>query len=362
MKIPSIQPLFAAAVLFTGSLGALAPPALGEAPAPLVQRQEKVIKVAQGVMPAVVAIVPGISGPDEKPKGMGSGSGVIVSNDGLILTAGHVLKAVGEEFEVILANGARHKAKSLGKAYGRDAAVAQITDKGSYPHVERAEPDQVNVGDWCLALGHPGGYEVDRNPPVRLGRVLEADVDSFLVTDCTLSGGDSGGPLFNLDGKLIGIHSSIGWQVAENRHVPMQAFKENWDRLMKGDSWGKLSLNERRNPFRRSQPDADEEENDSPAAVDEPKGDQPVLGVLTGPSEDEGALVGQVTPGSPAAKAGLEAGDLIEKVDGKAVSNSEQLVASIRNHKPGDTVKLTVDRDGKPLELEARLVAAKDLK
>lgn len=138
---------------------------------------------------------------------------------------------------------------------------------------------------------------------MRLGRILEADVDNFLVTDCTLSGGDSGGPLFNLDGKLIGIHSSIGWQVAENRHVPMQAFKENWDRLMKGDSWGRLSLNDRRNPFRRGQPQAeDEDEGDTEAAVDEPLSDQPILGVLTGSSEDEGAYVGSVTPGSPARK------------------------------------------------------------
>lgn len=165
MKIPFLKPLFAAAVLFAGGVAALPSQAMAEAPASLRQRQEKAIKVAQDVMPAVVVIVPKTPAADEKPQGMGSGSGVIVSNDGLILTAGHALKAVGDEFEVILANGARHKAKSLGKLDGRDAAVAQITDKGSYPHVERAEPDQVNVGEWCLALGHPGGYEVDRNPP-----------------------------------------------------------------------------------------------------------------------------------------------------------------------------------------------------
>jgi len=341
--------LLSAALLVSSPLHA-------EAPASLRERQERIIKVASDVAPAVVAIVPDIEA--ARAKGVnpaqGAGSGVIVSKDGLILTAAHVLQAVGDEFEVILHDGDRVKAKSLGKAFGRDAALGQIVEPGTYPHVTRAEPDGLAVGDWALAMGHPGGYEVDRSAPLRLGRILETDIDGYIVTDCTLSGGDSGGPLFNLDGKVIGIHSSIGWRTAENRHVPMEAFAKNWDRLMKGDSWGRLGMRDRE-PRNRQRPELAE----SPEG---PAPDQPVLGISLKLGEQMGALVDQVFEDTPARKAGVQSGDLITKVNGRAIDDGSALVSQVTRLKPGDEIALTIERGSETLELKVTLVAANSIK
>lgn len=352
-----IQLSFGAALLSAALL--VSTPLNAEAPASLRERQAQIIKVATEVAPAVVAIIP-----DEEAArkngadaAMGSGSGVIVSETGLILTAAHVLQAVGEEFEVILSNGDRVKAKSLGKAYGRDAALGQIIEAGKYPFVSRAEPDALSVGDWALAMGHPGGYEVDRSAPLRLGRIIHKDVDGFIVTDCTLSGGDSGGPLFSLDGKLIGIHSSIGWRVAENRHVPMEAFEKNWDRLMKGDEWGRLGLRDREP---RNRPNRDRPQPAEPA--DAPAPDQPMLGVIALPTEQEGALVGEVADASPAGKAGIKVGDVITKVNGRGIADGSALRSQVIKFKPGDEVTLTITRGTETLELKTTLIAAKELK
>ncbi len=340
-------------------------PLHAEAPASLRERQARILKVAADVAPAVVAIVPDAEAAREKgvEPGLGAGSGVIISEDGLILTAAHVLQAVGEEFAVILHDGDRVKARALGKAYGRDAALGQITEPGKYPFVPRAEPDGLAVGDWALAMGHPGGYEVDRSAPLRLGRILDTDTDGFIVTDCTLSGGDSGGPLFNLDGKVIGIHSSIGMRAAENRHVPMDAFVKNWDRLMKGDEWGRLGMREREPRNRPNRPRPQNSEP-TPEPADAPAPDQPMLGVtiLPGVSDQEGALVGQVEVDSPAQKAGVEAGDLIVKVNDNGIADGDALVSQITRCKPGDEVALTVKRAADTLEFKVKLVAAKELK
>jgi serine protease Do len=334
-------------------------PLRAEAPSTLRERQDRIIKVAAEVAPSVVAIVPDFEAARAKgaDPAMGSGSGVIVTEDGLILTAAHVLQAVGEEFEVILSNGDRVKAKSLGKAYGRDAALGQIIEPGKYPHVTRAEPDALEEGDWALAMGHPGGYEVDRSAPLRLGRILEKDVDGFIVTDCTLSGGDSGGPLFNMEGKLIGIHSSIGWRVAENRHVPMEAFEKNWDRLMKGDEWGRLGLRDREP---RSRPNRARPQQAEPA--EGPAPGQPMLGVIVGAAEQDGALVGEVADDSPARQAGILVGDVITKVNGQGIADGSALVTQVTKLKPGDEIVLTVERGAETLELKTKLVAAKDFK
>jgi serine protease Do len=345
--------LLTAGLLFTHPLRA-------ESPAGLRERQEKIIKIAADVAPAVVAIVPDVEAARAKgaDPAMGSGSGVIVSEDGLIMTAAHVLQAVGDEFEVILSSGDRVKAKSLGKAYGRDAALGQIIESGKYPHVKRAEPGDLAEGEWALAMGHPGGYEVDRSAPLRLGRLIHTDSDGFVVTDCTLSGGDSGGPLFNLDGELIGIHSSIGWRVAENRHVPMEAFTKNWDRLMKGDEWGRLGLADRGPRSRPNrQRDLEESKETGPAP------DQPMLGVaLLGANEDAGAVVDDVAENSPAGRAGVQSGDVIVKLNGESIPDAESLVSLVGKRKPGEEVTLTVERGKETLDLKATLVAAKDMK
>jgi serine protease Do len=170
---------------------------------------------------------------------MGEGSGVVVSEDGLILTAGHVLGQAGAELTIIFPDGRRCTAKALGANFSRDSGVAKIIDPGKYPHVELGHSDDLKPGAWCMALGHPGGVQQGRTPPIRLGRLLVAGKRArFLVSDATVISGDSGGPLFDLEGRVIGIHSNIGMSVNQNQHVPVDVYRDQWNELVAGKTFG----------------------------------------------------------------------------------------------------------------------------
>lgn len=302
----------------------------------------------------------------------GIGSGVVISKDGLILTAAHVVDALDSpalmrdkakgEFDVTLADGREVKAKALGRNRNRDAALAQITTPGEYEFSSMADEVAIKQGDWCVAMGHPGGLLVDRSAPVRTGRIWKKDDKAYYRTDCTVSGGDSGGPLFDLQGKVIGIHSSIGERLEENRHVPIGAYKESMDRMKKGDAWGQLSkLMPELAPFDRLHGGKDDEDEGTPApkrGSGEPKtlpsGVRPFLGVGLGDSDD-GVIVKDVANNSPAASAGMMAQDLIRKIDGKSVSSYEEVIQIIGEHKPGDKLKFSVNREGKAKDVEVTL-------
>jgi len=168
--------------------------------------------------------------------GSNSGSGVIVSEDGLVLTAGHVVGKPGQEVVFMFADGKTAKGKTLGLYGNADAGMMRITDPGKWPYLPRGQSRGLHVGAWCLALGHPLGFMKDRPPVVRLGRILRLS-DNVIQTDCALVGGDSGGPLFDLEGRIIGIHSRIGMAMDINIHVPIDVFADNWERLLKGEQW-----------------------------------------------------------------------------------------------------------------------------
>src|SRR6185295_2323319 len=112
-----------------------------------------------------------------------------------------------------------------------DAGMIKITDKGEWPAAEMAPDDSYAAGHWCAAVGHPNGYQKERGSVVRLGHVLAAR-RGVVQTDCTLVGGDSGGPLYDLEGRVIGIHSRIGMFITANIHVPVDTYRETWDRLV----------------------------------------------------------------------------------------------------------------------------------
>lgn len=150
----------------------------------LRDKQVKIRKVVEQSMPATVVVTDGI----------GSGSGVIVSEEGLVLTAAHVLLTGGPELRVIFADGRTVKATALGTNLDVDAGMLKLDEPGPWPFVPMAEAGVAEPGDWCVVLGHPGGYQLGRTPPVRVGRIL-ADDPTVVLTDCALIGGDSGGPL-----------------------------------------------------------------------------------------------------------------------------------------------------------------------
>ena len=176
--------------------------------------------------------------------GGGSGSGVIVSPDGLVLTAAHVTVTPNTAVTVLLADGREVSATSLGVDHSTDAALLQITTPGPYPYRPYVREKTYQPGDWCLALGHPGGPILGRRPPVRLGEISHAGTGSgftdAIVTNATVISGDSGGPLFDLEGRVIGINSNISGSWATNRHVPLPAFIEAWDELMAGETIGSI--------------------------------------------------------------------------------------------------------------------------
>lgn len=167
------------------------------------------------------------------------GSGVIVNGEGLVLTAAHVLPEAGGDIVIVLADGRQVAGKALGVNRKIDSGMAQITepmpDGSAYPFAPIADSDTIWEGDWCIAFGHGGGVQTDRPAYMRLGRALHVTSDTkpirWLTTDCTVISGDSGGPLFDLQGNVIGIHSNIGMNVLVNNHVPISAYHAQWEDL-----------------------------------------------------------------------------------------------------------------------------------
>lgn len=257
-----------------------------------------------------------------------SGSGVIISSDGYILTAGHVSGKPGQDVDIILSDGKHIKGKSLGQNTPRiDSGMVKITTeepKGGWPHCEMGENSTSKKGQWVISVGHPGGYKKGRSPVVRLGRLQRIE-DTVLTSDCTLVGGDSGGPLFDLEGKVVGIHSRIGNTLATNMHVPVDTYRYTWDRLASGESWsGGLGKNDVFKPY---------------------------IGIKFEP-DAENCKIAEVSPNSPAAKAGLKVNDVVMQFDGQAVANYDELAAQLKKKKIGDEVALEITRDKETIKIK----------
>lgn len=284
--------------------------------------QAKVSEVVSRVMPACVAISDGV----------GAGSGVIVSADGLILTAGHVMTE-SPVYEIVLPSGQTVKAKPLGRNLSIDAGMLQIVGDSSiaWPHVNIEKTKTLRSGQWVVSLGHSGGFEIGRTPPVRTGRVLKIKKEQ-IVTDAVLIGGDSGGPLFNLNGDLIGIHSSIGDTVAENRHVSIPAFLRDWDQMKAGKRWGEL-----------------------PTLIDPtPEKRRGIIGVrldLKAPN----CKVRIVNPGSPAEDAGVLVGDIVLQFEDTQINDGRHLIDVIKRYNSGDVCRMAVLRNSQVINFEIQL-------
>lgn len=280
-------------------------------------------------MPATVVLLSGTTG--------ASGSGVITSEDGLILTAAHVIQGA-EKTLVVFPDGEQVKAKVLGANYSRDMAMVQLPKTRKWPHVKLGISKPLEAGDWVVALGHSAGFDAARTPPVRFGRILSHGPGNFLTTDCVLIEGDSGGPLFDLDGKLVGIHSSISKSLSNNNHAGIDGFKEDWDRMLNGEAWGELSLNPFANP------------------------DTPALGIQMAFSPNtNGVIVGEIVPRSPAAKAGIRVGDVIMSLDGEPIEDAAALLRKMAKRQAGDTTKVGYLREDRKFEAKVTLMRRNDL-
>lgn len=261
--------------------------------------------------------------------GEGFGSGVIVSPDGLILTAAHVTAAVGKELTVIMNDGSRHKAVSMGLISNTDAAMMRITDGGQYPYVEINKENDYGLGHWVFALGHSGGFDQSRGPVLRLGRIVK-DTETTLQTDCKVIGGDSGGPLFDMEGRLIAIHSRVSQTMEQNMHVPMREYLRNWENLKTDQFIGN-------GPFAKR-----------------PVKGSGFIGIGTADSGD-GLVVGKIGKGSPAEKAGVVVGDIIRSLNGKKISDKAAFKSMLKELAEGDKVELGISREGEAKTIQLTL-------
>lgn len=269
---------------------------------PFLKLQDNVQSLLPKVRPAVVAIF----------TGDGTASGVIMSEDGLILTAAHVAERPGRELRVILEDGTVVQATTLGLDKTTDAALMQLNDtERKWPHVKVSrQVIKAQPGEWCFALGHPGGFDEKRGVVLRVGRIVKQTANS-LQTDCVLMGGDSGGPLFDLNGDVIGIHSLIWEGRNENMHVSMAPFLRSWDE-MKGShvihTWG--------------------------------IGSGGYLGIGTEMNAKGALEVVEVIAGSPSEKAGIKTGDVILSLNGEAIADLPQFTHAVRVRPAGEEVQL----------------------
>ncbi len=295
----------------------------------LLKLEKQVQEVVKKVLPSTVALVSNGAG--------SSGSGVIVSKTGLILTAAHVIQGM-KEVDVFFPDGKKWQGKVLGANYSKDIGMVQMVDAGPWPFVELGQSKPLEAGDWLVAMGHSAGFDPARTPPVRFGRVMSDGPGNYFTSDCTLIGGDSGGPLFDLNGKLVGINSSIGWSWKNNNHAGVDGFREDWDRLLAGETWGALQMN--------------------PLANQE----TPVLGIVMGMRDDgRGVKVQKVEPNSPAAAAGVRIGDMIVAVDHEPVLGGAELQQVLLKKEAGDVVSLGLKRGEEKLKIDVELVKREEL-
>jgi serine protease Do len=262
----------------------------------------------------------------------GFGTGVIVSADGLVLTAAHVSGAVKKKITVILEDGTKLKAQTLGLNSETDAAMIRITEPGTWPFVEIDRNDSARLGDWVFALGHSGGFDKNRGLVTRLGRLVRMAHSTF-QSDCILIGGDSGGPLFDLQGRLVGINSRVGDKAQENLHVPMSEFVGKWEDLLKGEFIGE-------GPFTKK-----------------PVKGSGFLGLATEARPEGGLKVTKVGKKSPAETAGLKVGDVILKLNDTPLAKREDLQNLLKEMAEGDEITLDLLRGGKNETLTLNLGA-----
>ncbi len=299
-----------------------------DAPAGSVQQ------VAASVLPSVVKL--DVSGAD----GAGSGSGIIVSSDGQILTNDHVVEVAGESGQITVSfnDGSKARATILGTDPLTDTAVIQAEGVTGLTPASIGESGNLDVGEQVVAIGSPFGLESTvttgivsaLNRPVDVGSDGNGNSTTYpaVQTDAAINPGNSGGPLVDMDGNVIGINSSIrtassgigegSGSIGLGFAIPIDSVLPIVEQMAAGETptHAKLGVTVRD------------------------------VANATGAEVTEGAQIGEITDGSAARSAGLQAGDVVTRIDGQVITGSDSLVATIRSYRPGDEVEVGFQRDG----------------
>jgi putative serine protease PepD len=331
--------------------------------------------VAASVLPSVVKIE--VAGSTES----GSGSGIILSSDGTILTNNHVVEVAGDsgEIRVDFNDGTSAGAKILGTDPLTDTAVIKAENVSGLKAATIGDSDALAVGQSVVAIGSPYGLDSTvtsgivsaLNRPVNVGTDSSGNATVYpaIQTDAAINPGNSGGALVNMDGQVVGINASIRTASSSSTEesgsiglgfaIPMNEVKAVVDQMVKGETptHARLGISvqdvgastssqdqqqspDQSNPF---DPFGQGDGSDGSGGSDGSQGD----GQSTSPFTSNGAQVKEVSSGSAAEKAGIKAGDIILKVDDHQIVGSDSLVATVRSYRPGDKVTLDYTRDGK---------------
>jgi S1-C subfamily serine protease len=292
------------------------------------------------VQPAVVTVTTGTAGLGGAE---GAGTGFVIAADGVIVTNNHVV-ADADEIEVAFPDGQTFDASVTGTDDGADLAVLDI-DASGLPVAELCDSDNVQVGDEVVAIGNAlgleGGLTVTRGiisgPPREIGTEIGTQLRSVLQTDAAINRGNSGGPLVDAAGCVIGINTAIADPAfAQNVGfaIPTSLARPIIEDLRAGRQPAFLGV---------------ATETVTPQLVDE-------LGLET----DSGAVVTDVTEGSPADDAGIRVDDVIVELAGDAIDEAGDVPAAIRQHRPGDEIEVALQRGGERVTVNATLVERPD--
>lgn len=278
-------------------------------------------------------------GPRQEPERRGTGSGFIISADGLILTNHHVVDGA-DEIKVRLTDNREFTGKVLGSDAKTDIAVVKIEAK-DLPYLTMGNSDELKVGEWVAAIGSPFGLDNTVTSGIVSAKSRKLPSDQyvpFIQTDVAVNPGNSGGPLFNMKGEVVGINSQIfstsGGFMGLSFAIPSNLAMQIKDQLVKN---GKVTRGRIGVVIQSVTQDLAESFD-----MKAPKG----------------AIVSQVEKDGPAAKAGLQEGDIITAVNGKAIDDSVDMPVIIGSMAPGSIAKLSIIRNNKDMTLDVKVEEA----
>ncbi len=278
----------------------------------------------------------------------GLGSGFIISPDGYILTNDHVA-GNATEITITMTNGKHYKAKIIGTDYVTDICLLKI-DETNLPYIKLGNSDEVIIGEWVIALGNPFGlFEVNDKPTVTVGVISSTNMNlepinnryylNMLQTDAAINGGNSGGPLVNSLGEVIGMNTLIytGTSGAQGNiglgfAIPINKVKKIVDELKEN---GKI--------------DRDFEIGLRIQSIDESIANYYNL------PDTKGVIITQIFPRTSASKSGLKVGDIIQQVEDYKINNEQTLIGVFQEFRTGQIITLRVLRDGEPQTIRMKL-------
>ena len=283
--------------------------------------------------------IPGMPGQGEgqRPEGgMAQGSGFIITADGYAVTNNHVVKDA-DEVSVTMTDGTEYQAEVIGTDPKTDLALIKIKSDTKFDYVTFTD-DEPRVGDWVMAVGNPfglGGTVTTGIVSARSRDIGAGPYDDFLQIDAAINRGNSGGPAFNLEGEVVGINTAIfspsGGSVGIGFAIPASTAENVIASLKESGTVTRGWLGVQIQPVTED------------------------IAESLGLKEARGAIVADVTEASPALAGGIQQGDTILKVDGKDIKDSRDLARKVAQIKPGDSVPVTLVRDGKTMDLSVKI-------